>query len=129
MSALYLGSDLQSLAGKMADVLVTQERHGDFFAPVTVVVPNRYLRNWLRLTLARRLGVSINLRFRFLEDALWELLRDVDPRSDAVGAESVDQNAYRLLVLSVLLEDREPSLGVLQTYIQLQTQPLNRLSC
>src|SRR5229473_4429259 len=106
MSTLYLGSDLQSLAGKMAEVLVAQEHRGDFFAPVTVVVPNRYLRNWLRLTLARRLGVSINLRLRFLEDALWELLHDVDPRSDAVAAEPVDQNAYRLLVLSVLLEDR-----------------------
>lgn len=129
MSTLYLGSDLQSLAGKMAEVLVAQERHGDFFTPVTMVVPNRYLRNWLRLTLAHRLGVSINLRFRFLEDALWELLDDVDPRSHPARPEPVDQNAYRLLVLSVLLEDREPSLAVLQKYIQLQTQPPNRLSC
>src|SRR5262245_51074917 len=115
MSVLYLGSELQSLAARMADVLVEQEGQTDFFAPVTVVVPNRYLRKWLRLFLARRLGVSINLRFQYLEDTLWELLGELD--TQPARPERLDENAYRLLVLSVLLEDREPSLATLQKYI------------
>src|SRR5262245_5368613 len=129
MSVLYLGSELESLAARMADGLEADERRGDFFAPVTVVVPNRYLRKWLRLFLARRLGLRINLRFLDLEDALWELLRELDPRQHPAAPEPLDENAYRLLVLSVLLEDHEPSLAALHQYIQLQTQPLTRLSC
>ncbi len=129
MSILYLGSELHSLAARMADGLLEHERGGDFFAPVTVVVPNRYLRKWLRLWLARRTGISINLRFLDLEDALWEMLRAVDPRPHLSPPEPLDENVYRLLVLSVLLEDREPSLAVLQKYIQLQAPPLPRLSC
>jgi exonuclease V gamma subunit len=129
MSVLYLGSELQSVAARMADVLIAEEGRGDFFSPVTVVVPNRYLRKWLRLFLARRLGVSINLRYLHLEDALWEWLRRLDPRQHPATPEPLDENAYRLLVLSVLLEDREPSLATLQRYIGLQSQPLPRLSC
>jgi exonuclease V gamma subunit len=129
MSILYLGSELQSLAARLANELLQHEKRGDFFAPTTIVVPNRYLRKWLRLWLARRTGISINLRFLDLEDALWEMLRAIDAHHHAAGPEPLDENVYRLLVLSVLLEDREPSLAVLQKYIQLQAPPLPRLSC
>jgi exonuclease V gamma subunit len=129
MSTLYLGSDLQSLAAKLAQDILEQEQRGDFFTPILVVVPNRSLRKWLRLWLARRLAVCINLRFLELEDALWELIRAVDSRTHATPPEPLDDNTYRLLVLSVLLEDREPSLNILQKYLQLQAPPLPRLSC
>ena len=127
MSTLYLGSDLPSLAARMADVLAAER--GDFFAPVLVVVPNRYLRKWLRLWLARRFDVAINFRFHYLEDALWRLLRQVDPRPHAAEPEPLDENTYRLLVLSVLLEEREPTLIPLQRYAQLLQTPLTRLAC
>jgi exodeoxyribonuclease V gamma subunit len=129
MSVLYLAGELQSLAARFADTLVNNERRRDFFAPVTVVVPNRYLRKWLRLWLARRLGISINLRFLDLEEALWELLTAIDPRARAAPPEPLDDNTYRLLVLSVLLEDHDPSLEILQQYVQLQPPPLPRLAC
>jgi exonuclease V gamma subunit len=129
VSVVYFGSELQSLAAKLADQLAEQERHGDFFAPAAIVVPNRHLRKWLQLWLARRLGVCINLQFQYLEDALWELLREVDPRKHATQPESLDENAYRLLVLSALLEDDDPDLAVLRSYIQLGPPPLTRLSC
>ena len=41
MSVLYLGSDPAALADRLADNL---DQHADFFAPTTIVVPNRYLR-------------------------------------------------------------------------------------
>src|SRR5579871_4837683 len=98
MSVLYLASEFPSLAARLADVLAAEDRRGDFFAPATVVVPNRYVRKWLRLWLARRLGISINLRCLDIEEALWELLRAADPTPDAVPPEPLDENAYRLLV-------------------------------
>jgi exodeoxyribonuclease V gamma subunit len=128
MSVVYLASQLETLAARLADVLAERERSADFFNPATVVVPNRYLRKWLRLYLARRMGISINIRFLELNEALWELLRAVDPRKRTTPPEPLDANTERLLVLSVLLEDREPGLAVLRKYMQLQA-PLPRLAC
>src|ERR1019366_347201 len=129
MSTLYLASDPRSLADQLADALDEQAKTGDFFAPSLVVVPNRYLRKWLRLWLARKLDVAINLTYQSLEDTLWQLLQQVDPRPSASPPEAIDENVYRLMVLSVLLEEQDPDLAPLQRYLQLQGPALSRLSC
>jgi exonuclease V gamma subunit len=129
MSILYLGSDPRSLAEQLADDLDRQAREGDFFAPATIVVPNRFLQRWLRLFLARRLDVAINLKFQVLEAALWDLLRELDPSAEAAPPESIDDNIYRLMVLSILLEEKGADLAPLQRYLQLQEPKLSRLSC
>src|SRR5476651_1167128 len=99
MSTLYLAADPRSLADRLAENLDRHAQDGDFFAPTTIVVPNRYLRKWLRLWLARRLDVAINLHFEHLEDALWLLLRQVDPAQNITAPEPIDDNVYRLMVL------------------------------
>src|SRR4051812_17744893 len=100
MSTLYLGSDPHTLAARMADVLATSS--SDPFEPIEVIVPNRYIRKWLRLWLARRLGVTFNLQFHDLEDALWLLLRQLDPRASLAEPEPLDDNTQRLAILAVL---------------------------
>src|SRR6516164_2941075 len=125
MSILYLGSDPRSLAEQLADDLDRQAREGDFFAPATIVVPNRFLQRWLRLFLARRLDVAINLKFQVLEAALWDLLRELDPSAEAAPPESIDDNIYRLMVLSILLEEKGADLAPLQRYLQLQEPKLS----
>jgi exonuclease V gamma subunit len=116
MSTLYLATDANPLTGKLAELLERESRTADLFVPVTIVVPNRYLGQWLRLRLARDLGVAINFRFLYLENALWELLRAVDPRPHPSTPELLDDDHYRLMVLSALWEDG-PALGPLQAYL------------
>jgi exonuclease V gamma subunit len=128
MSTLYLGSDPGSLADQLADDLGRRADADGFFTPTTIVVPNRYLRKWLRLYLARKLDVAIHLDFQYLEDALWNLLRAVDPSPLASRPEAIDENMYRLMVLSVLLDENDPELGPLQRYVQ-RGQALSRLAC
>lgn len=119
MSTLYLGTDQIALAERLASLLDDEARTGDMFRPVTIVVPNRYLGKWLRLWLARTRGIAINLRFLYLEQALWELLREQDPRPHDRPLELIDQEGYRLMVLSVLLEENGPhELEPLRQYIQ-----------
>ncbi|MSQ94087.1 MAG: hypothetical protein EXR98_05970 [Gemmataceae bacterium] len=129
MSTLYLGSDPRSLADKLAEQLDQHGKTGDIFAPTTIVVPNRYLRKWLRLYLARTLGVAINLDFQTLEAALWNLLKELDPDSRVTPPETIDENIYRLMMLSVLLTEKDPHLEPLQSYLQIEGQSLSRLSC
>ena len=129
MSTLYLASDPRSLADRLADALDADAKTGDFFAPTRVVVPNRFVRKWLRLWLARKLDVAINLTYQTLEEALWQFVQQVDPSQGASPPEAIDSNVYRLMVLSVLLEEQDPALAPLQRYVQMQSSTLTRLSC
>ncbi len=129
MSVLYLGSDPAALGDRLADNLEQHAKHGDFFTPAAIVVPNRYLRKWLRLYLARKHGVAIFLHFEYLEKALWQLLQEVDPAGERSPPRETDENVYRLMVLSVLLESKDANLAPLRRYLQLERGPLSRLSC
>lgn len=135
MSAIYLGADLPALADRLARELDGQAKDGDFFESATIVVPNRYVKKWLRLWLARRLDVAINLRFQNLEESLWELLSELDPAAKISPPTTVEDSVYRLMVLSVLLEEDDPDLEPLQRYLQLPprnangSRTLSRLSC
>src|SRR5215510_7346392 len=97
MSTLYLGTDPITLAERLA-VHFHDESGGDLFRPATIVVPNRFLARWLRLWLARRSGIAINLRFLYLESALWEMLQEQDPRTPPAPLALVDHAGYRLMV-------------------------------
>ncbi|MBI1831810.1 MAG: exodeoxyribonuclease V subunit gamma [Planctomycetes bacterium] len=94
MGTLYLAADLRALADRLGDELERQAKHGDFFVPASIVVPNRFVKKWLRLWLARRLHVAINLKFQNLEESLWELLKALDPAAKASPPETVEDSVY-----------------------------------
>src|SRR5262245_47913960 len=106
MGKLYLGTDVTTLAEQLAVVVDEATRRRDCFVPATIVVPSHYLRKWLRLFLPRRFGVAINLRFCYLEELFWELLRELDGRKHPAPVEPMPADTYRLMILSVLLNDK-----------------------
>jgi exonuclease V gamma subunit len=118
MSVLCLTTDPLSSAASLAGALERQEEKDEEFAPAQIIVPHQHLGRWLRLWLARRHGVAINLRFRFLEEVLWDMLRCVDPRVHEAPPELLDGDTYRLLVLAVLFGDDDPDLTSLQRYFR-----------
>src|SRR5262245_18467599 len=107
MSILTLGTDLELLADDLAEQL--RQPSADFFLPVTIVTPHRYLARWLRLRLARELGAAVNLRVEFLlESVMWDLLVALDAREPSPRRLSGED--YRLMILAALLDqagDRE----------------------
>lgn len=129
MSTLYLSGDPRVLAEKLAAEIDQQFRGGDCFAPVRVVVPNRFQGKWLRLQLARTLGVAVNVEFQNLEDALWKLIEEVGPDSNSPIVEPVNDNVYRLMVLSALLDGKNAHLARLDSYLQREGGHLTRVSC
>ncbi|MBI2804748.1 MAG: exodeoxyribonuclease V subunit gamma [Planctomycetes bacterium] len=129
MSTLYLAPDLPTLADRLADEIEHAAHSGDCFVPTSIVVANRYVRKWLRFHLARKHGVAINLNFLSLDDALWHYLQQTDPAVPTTPPEAIDDNTYRLMVLSVLLEESDPHLQPLRRYVQMDDQALSRLTC
>lgn len=117
MSRLYLGTDTESLAAHFAQALARRLPEQDPFQPINIVVPNPHLGKWLRLEMARHLGVVMNWSFSFLEKTLWDLFREVDPRPHAERPELLDGDLYHLLVLTVLLEHDGRELKPLHDYL------------
>jgi exodeoxyribonuclease V gamma subunit len=125
MSTLYLGTDPETLAEKLASLMEQTVRAGNLFAPVQVIVPNRYLGKWLRLWLARRLGVAVNLQFTYLEAAGWELLQELDDRRAVV--QLLDDSTLRFLILALLLQEEEGTkLAPLRDYLERSGRPARR---
>jgi exonuclease V gamma subunit len=117
MSTLYLGTSPESLAEQLASLLEESTRGGDFFASQRIIVPNRYVAKWLRLWLARRLGIAINLDILYLETATWQLLCALDPRDRNVA--TLDDDVARFMVLAQLLEDDgDEALAPLRAYLR-----------
>lgn len=129
MSTIYLATDPLALAEELAGHMDGQLRGGDAFETIQVVVPNRYLGKWLRLWLASKRGIAINLKVSYLEQAIWEMLRDVDPRQHDIEPELLDADSYRLLVLAALLGEDDPELAPLTRYIDHEKLGLSRSAC
>jgi len=115
MSIVYLATDPECLAEHLAAHL--EQQGGDFFQPANIVVANRFVGKWLRLWLARRLGVAINFRFLRLEQAIWEMLRLIDPRPHSAPLDLLNHESYRLMVLSVLLGEKSAAMEPLANYL------------
>src|SRR5579871_1769712 len=113
VSTLYLGTDADSLAEEVARGVESTVRAGNPFTGISVVVPNRYLGKWLRLWLARRLGVIVNVRFTYLEHALWDLLCRLDDRTAPI--KKLDDLPLRFMILSLLLGPATESEGAADT--------------
>ena len=104
---IHLGTQIESLADRLAD-LVAETRRAQpdeaFFEPTRIVVPNRHLRKWVALWIARRQGVAANLQCDFFEDTVWDVLSELDP--DATDAVRLDADVLRLMVFSLLESER-----------------------
>lgn len=94
---LYFSNSVESLAKRFAHDIIAVPRWPD---PLTVLAPNPYLQKWLFLETTRINGISMNLRFRLLNDGLWELLGK--NASDGQFISQLDQNDIRLFLCHAL---------------------------
>ncbi len=129
MSQLYLATDADDLAARLFEEIAAHRKVADPFEPISIVVPNRFVQQWLRFRIAREWGVAINLQFTFLEQAVWDWLREIDPRPHEQPPELLDEERYHLLVLSILWNDADPALAPLQAFFEKGTRTISRLGC
>jgi exodeoxyribonuclease V gamma subunit len=107
MSILYLSICEEALAETLSANLLNRAKSADWFEPATIIVPNPFVGKWLRLWLARKLGIIANIRITYrLEAEMAELLKRVDSRSHPLPLQFLNDDQYRLMVVAALL-DRE----------------------
>jgi exodeoxyribonuclease V gamma subunit len=75
--------------------------------PPVVVVPNMNLSKWIKLTLARKSDIFMNVDFQYLETGLWQMIRSLDPPAGP-EPERLDNDHLKILLFFILMAaDRE----------------------
>lgn len=72
---LFFSNNIETLAASFSQQVSNTH---DLFNPSTIIVPNPYLQKWLQLKIAETQGISINHKFDFLNNGLWDLLNELN---------------------------------------------------
>ncbi len=115
---LYFSNQLDQLADKFADVLAQEVRNTDNpLEPPVVIVPNSNLAKWLRLFLAEKNSICMNIEIQYLENGLWGMLADIDPKTDK--PELMDNDQLKIILLHLLqnLDRSVPDFSPLTRYL------------
>ena len=88
MLKLHYSNRLEGLIEPLA--LAIAARQGlDPLLPISIVVPNRAVEQFVKYRVAERLGVAANLRFPFLRAHLTEIAQKANPRLRVLGADAL----------------------------------------
>ncbi|MDL2322284.1 exodeoxyribonuclease V subunit gamma, partial [Desulfosarcina sp. OttesenSCG-928-B08] len=99
---LYFSNQLSPLAKRLHAHLTMDADSGPILSPPLVVVPTMNLSKWVKLFLARHSGIFMNVRFSYLEDGLWQMLRVLFP--DLLkAARPIDPSRFRLILFFILM--------------------------
>ncbi len=91
---VYHSNRLEILADELARLMVSGPVEP--LAPERIVVPHQTMGNWLRLELARRLGVAAHIRFEQPAGFAWSMLRGVLPALPKTHAYSPETLRWHL---------------------------------
>ena len=115
---LYFSNRLEQLGEKLSDLIVggSYRKSSIFEAPV-VIVPNGNLAKWLKLFLAERNEIYMNVDFQYLESGMWSMLEALD--SGDCPPEFLDNNLMKVMVLRTLqnIRNNDPDFLPLSRYL------------
>jgi len=117
---LYFSNQLMPLADKLLENLGPEGIGGNILDPPVVIVPNMNLSKWIKLTLARKTGIFMNVEFQYLETGLWQMIQSLDPRPGP-GPKLMDKDGLKIILFFILMaQDCELSdLTPLNPYLRL----------
>ena len=117
-ATLYFSNQLMPLADKLSENLMLAGDASNLLQPSVVIVPNTNLSKWIKLILARKSDIFMNVEFQYLENGLWQMIRSLDPKTGA-ESELMDLSSLRILLFFILLStDRKiPELMPVSRYL------------
>jgi exodeoxyribonuclease V gamma subunit len=82
--------------------------HQSLFEPHTILVQSPGMAQWLKIEIAKALGISANMQFPLPSSFIWRLYQKYLPDVPDISAFSKDNMAWKLMrILPTLLEDEE----------------------
>jgi exodeoxyribonuclease V gamma subunit len=115
MIRLYYSNRLENLIAPLANAVAAHQRR-EPLEPVSIVVPNRIVEQFVRFRLAESIGVAANLNFPFLRTYLAKLLQSTDARLKILDADELQLILFECLRSSSHRDDS--NLTPARDYIQ-----------
>lgn len=115
MIRLCYSNRLENLIAPLAGAVAAHQRR-EPLEPVSIVVPNRIVEQFVRYRLAESIGVAANLKFPFLRNYLAELLQSTDKNLKILDAEELQLILFECLRSSSHRDDS--NLKPARDYIQ-----------
>ena len=115
MIRLYYSNRLENLIAPLASAVAAHQRR-EPLEPVSIVVPNRIVEQFVRYRLAESIGVAANLKFPFLRSYLAELLQSTDKNLKILDADELQLILFECLRSSSHRDDS--NLKPARDYIQ-----------
>jgi len=115
MIRLYYSNRLENLIAPLANAVAAHQRR-EPLEPVSIVVPNRVVEQFVRYRLAESIGVAANLEFPFLRNYLAELLQSTDKNLKILDADELQLILFECLRSSSHRDDLD--LKPARDYIQ-----------
>lgn len=119
---LFFSNRSETLIEKLDVVLTANNRsHGNIFKSPMVIVPNANLSKWIKLQLAHKNAIMMNINFQYLESGFWSLIEILDIRKNK--PKLLDLNLRQMLIFHVLknITDDQIEFKPVTDYLQNQT--------
>lgn len=117
----HSSTKLENLADKYIETSLSQPRRmQDILKPHFVIVPNKNIRKWLYLEIAKKVGIATNFEFHNFETGLFKILSDFFPKDQY---EYLDNRHYKLFVISglrALLQNPKSQIKNLRNYLYME---------
>ena len=115
---IFLSGHTERLANALIDGLRNDSSRpgADPLRPARVIVPNWNLEKWLKLRIAKRVGIAANVDFKLLERGFFDLLTGVSVGPAADKRDLLDSATLQQMLLAVMLnasDDDKPLRPVL----------------
>ena len=110
MIRLHYSNRLENLIAPLANAVAEHQRR-EPLEPVSIVVPNRVVEQFVRYRLAESIGVAANLKFPFLRSYLAELLQSTDQNLKILDADELQLILFECLRSSSHRDDPELEAG------------------
>src|SRR5438874_750767 len=105
MISLHYSNQLEALIDPLASIITAQQRR-DPLTPVTIVVPNRVVQEFVKLRLADVTGVAANIDFPFLRRYLSRVATDAaDINLNVLESETLELVVFECLRRAIAAND------------------------
>ncbi len=109
MIRLHYSNRLENLIAPLAESVAAHQRR-EPLEPISIVVPNRVVEQFVRYRLAESIGIAANLEFPFLRNYLGELLQSADKSVKILDADELQLLIFECLRNSSDDSDLQPAL-------------------
>ncbi len=100
---IIFGNSVQALGESLCGAINDSNADSLLPSPTRIIVPNTNLAKWLKITIAEKNGIAMNLEFPYLETALWDMVKALGG-DDTKDCQPLDSDLLQRCIVAKLVQ-------------------------